>query len=284
VDTSPPTFFFNLKENKDFYSWDGTLVRRLEATTDIRIASQDGRYFTDSIGRIWTAGGVQSGAMPLWPSSYHWAADGDYLCGTGKDSSGGYAMYVTDVQGHSRLYPLSGRGQAGVFGCSKNTNRTALVSGEGGYTLTVLSLIDGHVERTIALNSGGYLNVSPDVNWVAQSITQPAPNFETEIIDLRDGTVKARLTNATAVTFTPDSQYLVVNDFKASRIKMVDWRTGDTIWSSPGYSRMVVAISDPSTNRMVLEIGTGSDSLGTYKGEYWIVTGAGTATQFTPRP
>jgi len=64
---------------------------------------------------------------------------------------------------------------------------------------------------------------------------------------------------------------------------MLDWQTSHDVWSSPGYVASVVAVSDPGTNEMRLEVATGSTAAGSERRQYWIVTGSGVATQFIPQ-
>ena len=277
---SPTTFLFALGGQADFYTWSGTFVRRAPSGENI-MASSDGSYYVDTQGRIWTAGGSLSGTIAQWSTaSFGWSGDGDYLCGSGKEPSGGYALYVTDIQGHSRQYALgAGGGIHEVSACSMRTNRAAVLEKAG---MTVLSLSDGHVERTVQRASNGSWAVSPDVRWLAESAVRANGRLETYVTDLGDGTVQARVANTNAIAFLPDGTSLVVNDQKGTRATMLNWRTGSEEWTMPGHVAMVLARSDPTTNRVLLWISTGSTAAGTDTHDYWFVDGSGTATRFTP--
>ena len=277
---SPTTFLFDLGGQAGFYTWSGTFVRRAPGGGNI-MASSDGRYYVDTQGRIWTAGGSRSGTIAQWSTaSFGWSGDGDYLCGSGKDPSGRYTMYVTDIKGASRQYDLgTAAGIHNVVACSMRTNRAAVLAKAG---MTVLSLSDGRVERTVQLASNGLWAVSPDVRWLADSAVRANGSLETDVTDLRDGTVQARVANANAIAFLPDGMSLVVNDKKGTKATILNWRTGSQEWTMPGHVAMVIAHSDPTTNKVLLWISTGSTAAGTDTHDYWIVDGSGMATRFTP--
>jgi len=277
---SPTTFLFDSGGQADFYTWSGTFVRHVSAVAHI-IASPDGHYYVDTQGRVWTAGGSLSGTIAQWSTaSFGWSGDGDYLCGSGKDPSGRYTMYVTDIKGASRQYDLgTAAGTHNVVACSMRTNRAAVLAKAG---MTVLSLSDGRLERTVQLASNGLWAVSPDVRWLADSAVRANGSLETDVTDLGDGTVQARVANANAVAFLPDGMSLVVNDKKGTKATIFNWRTGSEEWTMPGHVAMVIAHSDPTTNKVLLWISTGSTAAGTDTHDYWIVDGSGRATRFTP--
>jgi hypothetical protein len=255
-------------------------VRHVSAGAHI-IASPDGRYYVDTQGRIWTAEGSLSGVVAQWSTaSFGWSGDGDYLCGSGKDPSGRYTMYVTDIKGVSRQYDLgTAAGVHNVFGCSMQTNRAAVLEMSG---MTVLSLSSGHVERTIQLASSGAWAVSPDVRWLAESAVRANGRLETNVTDLGDGTVQARVANTNSIAFLPDGMSLVVNDQKGTKATVLNWRAGSEEWTMPGHVAMVIAHSDPTTSKVLLWISTGSTAAGNDTHDYWIVGESGTATRFTP--
>ena len=283
---SPALFVLDTTGHADFYRWDGTFIRRLDSDGPI-LPSSDGRYYvTNRTGQIWTAEGLLSGKIAEWSSaSFGWAKDGNYLCGSGKNPAGGYTMYVTDLRGRSREYALGSSGDIhNVFGCSTSAKRAVVLEGSG-QLMTVISLSDAHVETTVPLPKlFASLLVSPNTNWLVEDvITAPGGAHESDLVDLGDGSVRYRLANSTAVTFSPDSRYLVVNDSSGTSTRMLDWQTSHDVWSSPGYVASVVAVSDPGTNEMLLEVATGSTAAGTQRSQYWIVTGGGVATRFFPQ-
>jgi hypothetical protein len=106
--------------------------------------------------------------------------------------------------------------------------------------------------------------------------------LETYVTDLGDGTVQARVANTNAIAFLPDGISLVVNDQKGTKTTALNWRTGTAEWTMPGHVAMVIAHSDPTTNKVLLWISTGSTAAGTDTHDYWIVGGSGKATRFTP--
>ena len=286
-DASPTGFLFDLNGHADFYTWSGTFVRRATPTGHIT-ASPDGRYYVDTEGRIWTAGGSLSGTIAQWATaSFGWSGDGDYLCGSGKDPSGHDLIYVIDAQGHSREYILSSPGAIhNVVACSTRTDRAAVLEESG---ITVLSLSDGHVERTVHLASqtkplqAGSWVVSPDVLWLAESAMRSTGTVDTYVTDLGDGAVQARVTDTLVIAFSPDGKSLVVNNQKGTKATTLNWRTGAEQWTIAGHVAMLIAHSDTSTNKVLLWISTGSTAAGTDTHDYWIVDGSGTATLFTPQ-
>jgi hypothetical protein len=247
---------------------------------DATVASRDGQYYLDTQGRIWATGHGQVGAIAEWGRwSGSWAGDGDYLCGLVKDSSGAYSLDVTDLEGGSRRLALNDTGpDANVLACSTNTNRAVMLEQSG---MTIRSLSDGHVERTIKAPNQAF-PVSPDLQWLAvTSLSQSGDVWDTKIIGLADGTVQAQLPGALAAAFMPDGKHVVVADRAATRTRMVDWRTGSELWSGRGGAEPV-AMSDTLTGKMVIDLVTGSAEAGTNKNDYWIVDGTGAALQFIP--
>jgi hypothetical protein len=147
--------------------------------------------------------------------------------------------------------------------------------------LIVLSLDDGRVERTIDLNTSSTM-VSGDVRWLTEfATTSSGAPVETDIIDLADGTVQARLADMEAVTFSPDSRYLLVNDQKMLRARLLDWRNGSETWSSPDKVQGVFGRSDPSTDKLLIAIVSRSAPAYT-DGVLWIVASSGAASRFVP--
>ena len=244
-------------------------------------ASRDGRYYFDSQGRVWARGYGQVGAIAGWGRwSGSWARDGDYLCGLVKDSAGAFTLQVTDLHGHSRGVAISDTGpHPSLSACSTGTNR-ALVAELSG--MTVRSLSDGHIERTITGAPNSAQPVSPDGQWLAAiSGGMQGVVPETAIISLADGTVQARFPAEVALDFFPDGRHLLLGDKAGTRTRIVDWRSGAVLWSRPGGAGEVAA-SDPVTDKLLVDFLTGSPYSGTDKHDYWILGSAGTATRFVP--
>jgi hypothetical protein len=278
VPTEPSTFLFSWNGQKDFYRWDGTFMRRVPEAT---ISSVDGHHYVDSQGRIWASGYGHVGAVAGGDRfSGKWAADGDYLCGLVNDSTGSYTLQITDWQGNSHGFALSDTGpHANVIACSMSANRALLLEQSG---VTVRSLSDGQVKGTIDVPTQA-MPVSADVQLLAASSRSPVgSDWQTTVVGLVDGTVRARLAGAVAVAFMPDGRHLVVWDRNADMTRMVDWRTGAVLWAGPGGAN-AIALSDPLTDKIVLDLVTGSAEAGTDKHAYWIVDGSGTASRFVPQ-
>jgi hypothetical protein len=248
------------------------------------MASSDGHYYVDSKGRILARGYGQVGTVPGWGDlTGEWAQDGDYICAL-VDNSGAYTMQITDWQGHSRGFAVSDIGpQANLLACSTSTNRAVVLEQVGTQheVITVRSLSDGHLERTINAPAQWW-PVSANVQWLAviSGFEAPGP-YETTIISLADGTVHARFPGEGAHAFFPDGVHLLLSDQAGTRTRVIDWRTGAEIWSRPGFAAEIAA-SDPVTDKLLVDFVTGSVEAGTDKHDYWILDGTGAVIRFIP--
>ncbi len=270
----PSAFTMTPGTYTDFYGWDGHFIRRVDLGP-LR-PSADSRYYVPPSNLIFTRDGKVSGVAPNW-GSYLWAQDGDVVCAD--DYASESTLYFVDARGKTRAIPLGHRIQ-GIYACSVTTNRVVVLDGPG-QTFSVLSLDDGHVESTVPLiaRARGYI-FSPDANWLAVPITLPdGATIDTDVVNLRDGTIHSRLSDQFAEAFTPDSKYLLVNDEKEMTIKAMDWRTGFVAWTKPGYL-WSARDSDAATNILLMQIAPDSGGLTV---QLWIVTAGGAGVPFFPR-
>ena len=276
-------FLFDLQGNADFYSWDGTFVVRVSESQQPVVPSKEGGYYVNSTtGEIWSISGGRVGVVADWSArSLNWADDGPYLCGTEKNSNGGYSLVVVGIHGDVATHPLGDAGQEhNILACSIVNGRAALLEQSG---LNLVSLSDGHVVSTTKLPPTWVsMIVSPDARWLAATTESPTRVYQTEITDLSTSTKVTTLNDAVAATFSPDSNALIVNDSKGAVARMVDWRTNRILWSRPGHVVKDV-ISDPSTNKVFVWTSTGSTAAGTDTHDYWIVSGSGSAVMFKPQ-
>ena len=277
----------------DFYGWDGTFLRTVDGPGNL-LASVDGRYFvnfttaqlrtsTGELVRAFTEPTLASGSTSL-----NWAGDGDYFCGLERNSAG-FDAVVEDLPGHvqrfrldvpAELIPPDGL-RAMNIECSLSTNRAVVFGGSlPHYRAALMSMADGHLLKDVQMDENvGGVGRSPDLHWLAA--TDPRPDgWETELVDLTDGSIGAKLDGYFA-TFTPDSQNLVgiTNTGVAA---VIDWRTRSQLWSEPG-DLTAMFLSDPSTNKLLLRLSTGSPGAGTATNAYWIVNGKGSGFRFNPR-
>jgi hypothetical protein len=275
----------------DFYSWDGSALRTIDSPGNL-LASRDGRYFVNyTAGQLWSATGqmIRPYVEPPGSTALNWAADGDYFCGLDQNATG-YDLVVVDVPGNVQRFPLDvppalvtpdGLRALGV-GCSLTAHRAVVFGGSAPNSLVaVQSLPDGHLVRIVQLSAGGHgvIDRSPDMRWLAvTNTTNSSPGWETEIVDLTDGSVQAKV--AGYFGFTPDGQNLVGNN-QHWAATILDWRTMTELWTGVGHAQ-VMAASDPSTNKALLWLSTGSSQGGTDTYDFWIVDGAGSAIRFTP--
>ena len=277
----------------DFYSWDGSFVRRVAAAGNL-IASIDGRYFVNfTKGQLMDSNGtlVRSFTEPTLAqgsTALNWARDGDYFCGL-EQTSAGFSMVVEDVSGNDQrialdvpadLVPPDGLAAMEIE-CSLTTNR-AIIFGQvpGHPRVGLMSLPDGHLISDFGFDSGFFGNAtSSDLRWLAANSTS-ANGSTTEVIDTSNGTVAAKIDGYFWV-FMPDGEQLAGDDVK-DVATVVDWQSGTAIWTGPGHLDTWVAQSDPSTNRTLLWLSTGSAQAGTETYDYWIVDGTGAGFRFNP--
>jgi hypothetical protein len=237
----------------DFYSWsDGSLVRRITPWRLIN-PSRDGQYYVvNTSGEIFTAAGVATGQVPGWDrGSWTWAGDGDYLCGSGPDQDQIQSLRVVDVTGKSQEVALTVTGDlANIFECSLNTNRAVVLEDDG---FNVVSLSDGQTLTKVMPQgfSGGV--VSSDTMWVAVSDAKGM-----QVFNLDDGTTAATMPGMGAVDFAPDGSSLLVD--YANGVELVRWQTGDVLWQVSAQSSGPVLESDVGTDRLYVEVGTGSQA------------------------
>ena len=291
---------YGANQRKDIYGWDGRFILRTDFYGTIGI-SPDGRYYVDSDGRIWSWAGEQTGTIGEWNSSVvayassSWAADGDLYCASGEDSSGNSAIYITDPQGHSRHLVLGSidvassartprvqNVQFSIWECSQRTNRAVVLDFSGGSTnetISLVSLSDGQLLSVPRLTNPQVGVFSSDARWWAQPVVQSGGKWSTEVIDLTDGAVQTTISDAFPAAFSPDGSDLVVSD-QATKVSMLNWRTGTELWSTKGSGVSAGAASDPATNKLLLSVARPGTMAGA---DYWIVDGSGAASQFTPQ-
>jgi hypothetical protein len=276
----------------DFYSWDGSYLRTVDAPGALG-ASVDGRYFvnlttnqlfssTGQLVRDFTEPDVEVGSTAL-----NWASDGDYFCGL-ESGAAGYSVVVEDVAGHVQrfhidvptdLIPPDGLRSMGIV-CSLTGSRALVFGGTAESRVALMSLPDGQPIVDFQFDSGySGLNESLDLRWAVAA--NWANGGDTEVVDLKTGTVQVHL-NGNFDSFTPDSQHLVGTDGQGAA-SMVDWRTKNELWRGLGHLAMIVAHSDPSTNKVLLWLSTGSAQGGTDTYDYWIVDASGSSVRFNPR-
>jgi hypothetical protein len=281
--TSSPFLFSDLQGNEGFYAWDGTFVARVSESRQPVVPSKEGGfYISNNTGEIWSISDDRVGVVADWSArSLKWADDGPYLCGTEKNSNGGYSLVVMGIHGDVATHPLADTGQEhNIISCSIVNGKAALREQSG---LNVVSLSDGHVMSTTTLPSTWVsILVSPDASRLAATTENSARVYQTEIIDLSTSTTVSTLNDANAVSFSPDGNGLLVNDSTGAVARMVDWRTNQTLWSRPGHVVNDV-VSDPTTNKVFVWISTGSTAAGTDTYDYWIVSGSGSAVVFKPQ-
>jgi hypothetical protein len=289
--TSPAAFVIDNKAqvgtadaHVDFYSWDGAFIRRI-TPWQLVYPSPDGRYYYESLTKeIWTTAGVVVGSLDQLPmSQWVWAGDGNYPCGTGKDSIGTMSLYWSDVQGNARQYPLS-KGAQAVMGCSATTGR-AVIEGDSRTTMTVISLADGHVENVVHMGDFNSGVVSPDARWIAVDTTGTSSE-EIDVIDLLDGSVHARFPKSNVLDFAPDSKRLLIDD--GTRISLVEWQTGTTLWFIAGHldslGNYLNFVSDPTTDYIIVSVYPGPFlNAPPHTPAYWIIGPSGTASSFVPQ-
>lgn len=276
----------------DFYSWDGSYLRTVQAPGSL-LASVDGRYFvnfttnqlfssTGQLVRDFTEPDVEVGSTTL-----NWASDGDYFCGL-ESGAAGYSVVVEDVAGHFQrfhidvptdLIPPDGLRSMGID-CSLTGNRALVFGGTAESRVALMSLPDGQPIADFQFDSGYWWGgVSPDLRWV--TTINSANGGDTEVVDLTTGTIQAHL-NGYFDSFTPDSQHLVGTDGQGAA-SVVDWRTKNELWRGLGHVAMIMAHSDPSTNKVLLWLSTGSTQGGTDTYDYWIVDASGSSLRFNAR-
>ena len=257
------------------YTWDGKFM----STVDVWAPglSHDGRYYITQDGQIWSAAGVLTGTDPQWghfPSS--WAGDGDYLCAFDEST-----LWVTAITGQTNAYPIAnGENPISLYGCSINTKRAAILEPvPASSSISVVSLESGDVITLVHLAAQMQaVVVSADVRWMAESLT----TGETDIIDLSDGTTKARFAHASIDNFLPDGYVMTLNDSSGPAARLVNWQTGQQLWTAPGHIKQTV-VSDVATDRVWVWVTTAT-AQGPDTYDYEILDARGTSLRFQPQP
>jgi hypothetical protein len=278
--------------NADFYSWDGSYQRTLDAPGNL-LASIDGHYFvnltthqlsssTGIVVRSFTEPGLDQGSTAL-----NWASDGDYFCGMQRSRTG-YWLVLEDVAGNvqdirmdvpSDVVAPDGIRSMGIQ-CSLTANRALVFGGSYPHSrVALISLPDGHPIADVILDTDSRGAGSSDLRWLAATNSYGIGGSKTEVVDLTNGAIDARL-DGYFPSFTPDSQHLVGTDERGAAA-LVDWRSKTELWTGPGYFNGVLD-SDPATNKVLLTISNGWAQAGTEVDDYWIVAGSGSGFRFNP--
>jgi hypothetical protein len=209
-----------------------------------------------------------------------WADDSVHICGTTSNT-----LEVVGIHGDVRRYPLDPKGEVhSVFACSVRSGRAAILE-DSGRVLRLVSLHDGTtVGSAAALLGNTNILVSRDARWLARTTIQPDGHAMTNVVDLTDGSTRARYDNISPSAFSPDGTLLMAMDTIGGEARLIDWRTGTAVWSRPAYGMMIPAVSDGATDRLLVALNTTNPRGGSAYDEFWIVDGRGSVRPFHPVP
>ena len=248
----------------DGITWDGQTSGRLGAgATGGGNANPQGGYYAtvsdirDRSGNV--VGSFLAKSLPIF-----WADDGVHFCDVVRaSSSGGSTVGVLqieapgepprDVRSVGVFGPLaSNAGGPVIVACSLAGDR-AVVYQAGGQGIGVVELwvIQLSTGRMIWHGGGGaWIAASHDGRFVALS---PAPGQPTKIYG-PDG-AQAGESQDEVFAFSWDGNLAVVAGSFGAAPSIVDWRTGQTIWTCPnGAFKYWVAFPEPGGSRLAIGV------------------------------
>jgi hypothetical protein len=251
----------------DGVTWDGKTEGRLgTGVTSGGSGNPQGAYYTTMTDIRDRSGNVIAPYSPKLGTIF-WADDGAHFCDVirtaSRDTSGRGILRIG-----SPNQPTRNVAQVGMFGpatsnaggpvviaCSPAADRAVVYQaggqGVGVVDFWVIQLSSG---RTLWTGAGGaWIAASHDGRYVALN---SAPGEPTAIYS--DGAVAAH-SPSTVFAFSWDGTLAVVASSFGSAPSIVDWRTGQTIWScpnnqfkywqafpEPGSSHMAIGVLDPA--------------------------------------
>jgi hypothetical protein len=239
--------------------------------------SPDGRLglATSTTGKSYalfdTTDGHVVATLPLDMTGVMWSDDSRHLCGLA--SPGGQLVVVTvdptrGVTGR-RSFPVhvAGTGTTFIRACSAESDRAVLTDfwvvgrAQAAGDVEVLRLSTGATLLHQAFPAPApFVNVeaSPDGLFLAG---WPLDGSQSTVVDLQTGRQVAHVTGV-AMAFTADDRYLAVSSFVSEQGRpggtgrLVDWRTGRTVWQDRG--QLAIFAVEPDGDAIAVQL-YGSD-------------------------